>query len=196
MNPDFGGPQFQIANLIRALGQPFTIVPLSAIATAGLMREQQGDGSVAFNISRNLGGSVGTSLLSTLITQREQFHDVRIGERVTGYITYVQDFLNAEAAENLRRTGDSVAAMQQAYKALQSLVQKSSFVIAFSECFLLIGIVLLIGLLSFYSAVKPKLQVMRLEGIQNQASTIEIRGSRLVSQDFETCHCLSIAGKS
>jgi hypothetical protein len=31
------------------------VVPLSAIATAGLMREQQGDGSVLFNISRNLG---------------------------------------------------------------------------------------------------------------------------------------------
>jgi MFS transporter, DHA2 family, multidrug resistance protein len=127
MNPDFGGSQFQIANLIRALGKPFTIVALFAIATAGLMREEQGDGSVLFNISRNLGGSVGTSLLSTLSTQREQFHDVRIGERVTGYIKYVQDFLNVQAAENLRRTGDSVAAMQQAYKALQSLVQKSSF---------------------------------------------------------------------
>jgi hypothetical protein len=76
---------------------------------AGLKREQQSDGSVLFNISRNLGGSVGTSLLSTLTTQREQFHDVRIGERVTGYITYVQDFLNAQAAENLRRTGDPVA---------------------------------------------------------------------------------------
>jgi hypothetical protein len=66
------------------------------------------------------------------------FHDVRIGERVTGYITSVQDFLNAQAAENLRRTGDSVEAMQQAYKELQSLVHKSSFVIAFSECFLIV----------------------------------------------------------
>jgi MFS transporter, DHA2 family, multidrug resistance protein len=26
MNPDFGGPQFQIGNIIRALGQPFTIL--------------------------------------------------------------------------------------------------------------------------------------------------------------------------
>jgi MFS transporter, DHA2 family, multidrug resistance protein len=30
MSPLFGGPQFQLANVIRALGQPFTIVPLSA----------------------------------------------------------------------------------------------------------------------------------------------------------------------
>ena len=54
--------------------------------TAGLLREQQADGSALFNIMRNLGGSVGTALLSTMITQREQFHDFRIGERVTPYI--------------------------------------------------------------------------------------------------------------
>src|SRR6202012_4977152 len=53
MNPDSGGPQFQIGNIIRALGQPFTIVPLSALATAGLLRAQQGDGSAIFNIMRN-----------------------------------------------------------------------------------------------------------------------------------------------
>jgi hypothetical protein len=28
----------------------------------------------------NLGGSVGTALLSTVVVQREQFHDFRIGE--------------------------------------------------------------------------------------------------------------------
>jgi DHA2 family multidrug resistance protein len=102
MNPEFGGPQFQFANIIRALGQPFTIVPLSALATAGLLREQQGDGSALFNIMRNLGGSVGTALLSTMITQREQFHDFRIGERVTAYSPYVQQFLSNQSAQNLR----------------------------------------------------------------------------------------------
>ncbi|MGA7127812.1 MAG: DHA2 family efflux MFS transporter permease subunit, partial [Chthoniobacterales bacterium] len=49
MNPQYGGPQFQLANIVRALGQPFTIVPLSAVATAGLLREQQADGSALFN---------------------------------------------------------------------------------------------------------------------------------------------------
>lgn len=145
MNPDFGGPQFQIANVIRALGQPFTIVPLAAIATAGLLRDQQGDGSAIFNIMRNLGGSVGTALLSTMITQREQFHDLRIGERVTAYSVYVQQFLSDQSAQNLQHSGDPVEAMQQAYRMLQALVQKSSFVLAYCECFLTIGIMLFIG---------------------------------------------------
>src|ERR1700744_6213028 len=58
MNPQFGRPQFQFANTGRALGQPFTIVPLSALATTGLMREQQADGSALFSIVRNWGGSI------------------------------------------------------------------------------------------------------------------------------------------
>jgi MFS transporter, DHA2 family, multidrug resistance protein len=107
MNPKFGGPQFQIANLVRALGQPLTIVPLSVLASAGLLKEQQADGSALFNIMRNLGGSVGTALLSTMITQREQFHDFRIGERVTAYGPYVQQFLSNQSVQNLQHSGDS-----------------------------------------------------------------------------------------
>ncbi len=157
MAPLFGGPQFQLANVIRALGQPFTIVPLSAIATAGLMKEQQGDGSALFNIARNLGGSMGTALLSTMITQREQFHDFRIGERVTIYNLQVQRFLNFQAEQFTKQGGDPVLAMKRAYKSLQSSVQLSSFVMAFSECFLVVGTVLLVGSVVIWFCHKPKL---------------------------------------
>ena len=145
MSPQFGGPQFQLANVVRALGQPFTIVPLSAIATAGLTREQQGDGSALFNIMRNLGGSVGTALLSTMITQREQFHDFRIGERVTIYSLQVQNYLSSQAAQFTRQGGDPVMAVKRALKSLQGTVQLASYVMAFSECFLVIGFVPLAG---------------------------------------------------
>jgi MFS transporter, DHA2 family, multidrug resistance protein len=156
MDPHFGGPQFQIANLIRALGQPFTIVPLSAIATAGLLREQQADGSAFFNIMRNLGGSVGTALLSTMITQREQFHDLRIGERVTPYSIPVQQFLSSQTQHHFQNSGDPSGAMQQAYRILQMSVQKSAFVMAFSECFLMIGVLLFIGSIAIWFCKRTK----------------------------------------
>jgi MFS transporter, DHA2 family, multidrug resistance protein len=156
MNPQFGGPQFQFANIVRALGQPFTIVPLSALATAGLLREQQGDGSALFNIMRNLGGSVGTALLSTLITQREQFHDFRIGERVTPYSPYVQQFLSNQTTHNLQHSGDPAGALQQAYRMLQQSVQLNSFVMAYSECFLVLGILLLAGSVTIWLCKKTR----------------------------------------
>jgi MFS transporter, DHA2 family, multidrug resistance protein len=120
-------------------------VPLSAVATAGLLKEQQADGSALFNIMRNLGGSVDTALLSTMITQREQFHDFRIGERVTSYSPYVQQFLANQSAQNLQHSGDPAAALQQAYQMLQELIQTNSFVMAYNECFLALGAILLIG---------------------------------------------------
>jgi MFS transporter, DHA2 family, multidrug resistance protein len=150
------GPQFQIADLVRALGQPFTIVPLSAIATAGLLREQQADGSALFNIMRNLGGSVGTALLSTMITQREQFHDFRIGERVTPYSPYVQQFLSNQSVQNLHHSGDPAGALQQAYRMLQASIQTNSFVMAYSECFLAIGVILITGSVMIWLCAKAK----------------------------------------
>jgi MFS transporter, DHA2 family, multidrug resistance protein len=155
MATQYGGPQFQLANLVRAIGQPFTIVPLSAIATAGLATRDQTDGSALFNILRNLGGSVGTALLSTMITQREQFHDERLGEHITPYSVYVQGFLRAQTSQNLQHGGDPHLAMMQAYKTLQAAVQGPSFVMAFSECFLMIGSLLVAGSILIWFCRKP-----------------------------------------
>jgi MFS transporter, DHA2 family, multidrug resistance protein len=155
MATEYGGPQFQLANVVRAIGQPFTIVPLSAIATAGLAAKDQADGSALFNILRNLGGSVGTALLSTMITQREQFHDERLGEHVTPYNLYVQGFLRTQTGQNLQHGGDPHLAMMRAYKMLQATVQAPSFVMAFSECFLVIGSLLLAGSILIWFCRKP-----------------------------------------
>ena len=83
MDLNFAMDQFRVSNIVRALGQPLVIIPLLSVATAGLPKEETGSASAIFNMMRNLGGSVGIALLSTLVTRREQFHSVRIGETVT-----------------------------------------------------------------------------------------------------------------
>src|SRR5258708_26549800 len=73
MSHDYAGDQFLVSNIVRALGQPFTIVPLSALATSILQPRDAGDGSAIFNIALNLGGSDGTAMLDTIITPRQHF---------------------------------------------------------------------------------------------------------------------------
>src|SRR5258708_16109419 len=99
MSHDYAGDQFVVSNIVRALGQPFTIVPLSALATSILQPRDAGDGSAVFNIARNLGGSVGTAMLDTIVTQREQFHDFEIGAYINAYRPVLQ-----ERAQNLSAT--------------------------------------------------------------------------------------------
>jgi DHA2 family multidrug resistance protein len=145
MSHDYAGDQFMISNIVRALGQPFTIVPLSALATAILLPKDAGDGSAVFNIARNLGGSVGTAVLDTVIARREQFHDFEIGAYINSYRPVVQDRLNDISVAFVNKGHDAVIATQQAYGQLKYIVRREAYVMAFNDAFLIVGISLLIA---------------------------------------------------
>jgi DHA2 family multidrug resistance protein len=54
-----GHDQLIWSQLVRAMGQPLIIVPLTSIATAGLNPKDAGSASGLFNMMRNMGGSIG-----------------------------------------------------------------------------------------------------------------------------------------
>jgi DHA2 family multidrug resistance protein len=108
MSHDYAGDQFVVSNIVRALGQPFTIVPLSALATSILQPKDAGDGSAVFNIARNLGGSVGTAMLDTIVTRREHFHDFEIGAYINAYRPVVQERVQTLATTLVNKGYDAV----------------------------------------------------------------------------------------
>ncbi|MGI8890445.1 MAG: DHA2 family efflux MFS transporter permease subunit [Chthoniobacterales bacterium] len=145
MSPDYAGPQFFWPNIVRSLGQPFTIVPLSALATGMLSQKESADGSAIFNIARNIGGSVGIALVSTIITRRQQFHDFRIGESVTAYSVPMQQRVQNLTDRFSTRGFDPVMALSQAYTAIKGEIRKASYVMAVNDAFFLIGFCLILG---------------------------------------------------
>jgi multidrug efflux system outer membrane protein len=83
MDINFAMDQFRVSNIVRALGQPLILVPLLSVATAGLPERRSRLGVRHFQHDAKSGRLVGIAMLSTLVTRREQFHSVRIGETVT-----------------------------------------------------------------------------------------------------------------
>jgi MFS transporter, DHA2 family, multidrug resistance protein len=71
---DVGMDQLILPQLLRAAGQPLFSIPLTQLATAGLAPRDTADASALSNMMRNLGGSVGIAMLSTVIERREHFH--------------------------------------------------------------------------------------------------------------------------
>jgi hypothetical protein len=60
LDSNFAGPQFYVPLVIRALGQPLIMVPLSAVSTAGMAKgRESGSASALFNMIRNIGGLIG-----------------------------------------------------------------------------------------------------------------------------------------
>jgi DHA2 family multidrug resistance protein len=59
------------------------MLTLSNFAMNGVQPKDMPSASSLFNMTRNLGGSVGIALLATTLTNREHFHSARLGESVS-----------------------------------------------------------------------------------------------------------------
>jgi DHA2 family multidrug resistance protein len=60
--------------LITGFGLSFVFVPISTAAYGTLSNEQMGNASGIFNLLRNVGGSIGISIATTLLTRRTDAH--------------------------------------------------------------------------------------------------------------------------
>jgi DHA2 family multidrug resistance protein len=144
MNMNFAGVQLRLPLIVRALGQPFIMVPLSALATAGMAKgRESGSASALFNMMRNLGGSFGIAGLSTLLSVRERFHSVRIGESVSVYAEATRDRLAQVSAFFLSNGADAGSAYMQAVIAIDRSVRRQSFLMSYNDCFVVLGCILL-----------------------------------------------------
>jgi DHA2 family multidrug resistance protein len=144
LDPNFAGPQFDIPLIIRALGQPLIMVPISAFTTSGIAKgRESGAASALFNMMRNISRSVGIAGLSTLLSVRERFHSERIGEAVTVYSGAVQERVQHSAAYFLSQGSDSYSVNMRAIGAIGGAVRRQAFLLAYSDCFLVLGCVLL-----------------------------------------------------
>lgn len=150
------GDQLIPSLLVRAMGQPLIMVPLSTLATSGVPANQASSASALFNMMRNLGGSIGVALISTFVTRREQFHSSRIGESVTQASLSMQDHLNGLTQQLIARGTDALAAHDQALKIIDNTVRRESFVMAYNDSFLIMGITLLLSVIAIAFLKKPK----------------------------------------
>src|SRR5271167_4178897 len=146
MSPDYAGDQLWIPNIVRAIGQAMVLTPLSSVTTGDIAPQDAAAASGISNMFRNLGGAIGTAVLATVITKREQFHSNIIGQSVTPGRQEVQQRI-AELTNHFIAHGvpDPAAAHQQAIIALGNAVKRQALVMGFSDTFAVIGFVLVLA---------------------------------------------------
>src|SRR5258708_34633467 len=69
--------------LIQGIGLGFLFVPLSVITLSTLPTEQRTEGAGLFSLSRNIGSSVGISVVNALLTRNTQVNHADIAQHVT-----------------------------------------------------------------------------------------------------------------
>ena len=156
MDASTGYDQLLWSQVVRALGQPFVMLTLSNFAMNGIQPKDMPSASSLINMTRNLGGSIGIALLATALTTREHFHSQRIGESVTSFALATQDRLAALTQSFIGQGMDASTASDMALKAVDGIVRRESFVMAYNDGFFLVAMVLFacIGVLWFSDKVK------------------------------------------
>jgi DHA2 family multidrug resistance protein len=81
--PDISQMMIMRNGVVQGAGLGFLFVPLSATTMATLPPEQRTEGAGLFNLSRNIGSSVGISVVSSLLTQNTQANHADIAQHVT-----------------------------------------------------------------------------------------------------------------
>jgi DHA2 family multidrug resistance protein len=154
MSHDTAMEQLKWSQLVRALGQPLVMVPLAQMATVGIAPAQAGSASALFNMIRNLGGSIGIALLSTIVLHREHYHFSIIAERITRNSATVTERLAGLAQRFAQYDGDPNA---RALAQLARAVRREALVMAYGDSFFLVGValVLAIGGTFFLARARP-----------------------------------------
>jgi len=137
--------QLRVTQLIRALGMPLVIVPLTSLATRGLPAARAGSASALFNMLRNLGGSIGIALLATRIDVREKFHSARLGESIGLFDPETMERLRAATRYFVSLGADPATAGKRALDVLDDTLRREAYVLSFGDAFTLLGVILLVA---------------------------------------------------
>jgi DHA2 family multidrug resistance protein len=104
---------------------------------------------------RNLGGAVGTAMLATVLTKREQFHSNIIGQSVTLARDEVRERISELTSYFLAHgVSDVTTAQHKATAVLGNAVKRQALIMGFSDTFAVIGIVLVIAAVALLFARK------------------------------------------
>jgi DHA2 family multidrug resistance protein len=73
------------SGLAQGLGTGFVYVPLAAVTFATLSPALRNEGTAIFSLTRNLGSSIGISIVETLLTRNTQIVHSTLAEHVTRF---------------------------------------------------------------------------------------------------------------
>jgi DHA2 family multidrug resistance protein len=145
-----------MARVFQAAGMAFLFVPINTAAYAFLPRDKNNAASGLMNLARNIGGSVGISLVTTMLDRRTQVHLNDLSRNLSASNPAFQSMLQG-ATQAMRANGASAAfATQQAYALIEGTVQRQATMLAYLDDFRLLGICILVMVPTVFLMKKGK----------------------------------------
>ncbi len=127
--------------IYQAAGIAFLFVPINTLSYVGVPRNKNNQVSGMVNLARNMGGSVGISIVETLLAQRSQKHQSDLVSHLTNtnqaFTSRIEGIAHA-----MTGAGYSAAdASQRAYHMIYGRVQQQAAALAYNDVIFIFAIV-------------------------------------------------------
>ena len=126
--------------MVQAFGLGFLFVPINLSAYVGVPVEKGNNVSGLVNFMRNIGSSVGTSMVTTLLARRAQFHQAMLTSHATRYDPAFRNQLSG-LSRQIQHAGSSAPDAQvEAYGRLYRSLQVQSQTLAYIDTFMVLAV--------------------------------------------------------
>lgn len=132
------------------------MVPLLTASMAGLTGNDLGDGSGLFNMTRQLGGTIGIALISTILSKRMHFHNTMLAEHVNIYNPETFSRFNMFQQFFMSKGASVDAAQNKALAVMNGSILGQATIMSYNDLFLLIALAFALILLFILFLRDPK----------------------------------------
>jgi MFS transporter, DHA2 family, multidrug resistance protein len=126
--------------IVQSFGLGFLFVPITLSAYIGVPSEKGNAVAGLINFMRNIGSSVGTSMVTTMLARRAQFHQNIMTYHATNYDPAFRSQLQGLTNQLVHAGATPPDAQAQAYGRLYQSVQVQSQTLAYIDTYMLLAI--------------------------------------------------------
>src|SRR5262249_37670903 len=123
------------SRMLLGVGLPLIFIPVMTASYDGIAQSKTDQASALINAARNTGGSIGVSIVSNVLTHREQFHQSRLVESVFPSSVQYQDTLHRVTDYFVAQGSSLLQAQQQAIQWIGQQVQAQASFLAYMDAF-------------------------------------------------------------
>jgi MFS transporter, DHA2 family, multidrug resistance protein len=149
LNLNMAVSNFVWPTVVQGVGMGLVFPNLSASALSSIPREQMGYATSLFSMTRNIGGSIGTSVLTTLLVRKQQVLQSHLVEHVSVFDAWrmSQAPVHMPGAIRFNYMGGIVTGQNQGLAMIYGVVKNQAMMMALNGIYRTLAGVMVIGIL-------------------------------------------------
>jgi MFS transporter, DHA2 family, multidrug resistance protein len=157
LNLDVGYWNFFWALIWQGVGMGLMFIPLTTITNDPIPLERMGNATSIFNLMRNIGASIGISMVLAIQTRHAQMHVNSLTANVTPSNLQAQGMVNGIKSMMMAQAGaDPATAQRMANGMIENLIRQQAAIMSFNDIFWLLAVIFLCMLPLIFLMRPPK----------------------------------------